>query len=63
MQSDTNCEIAWPGRTDLIIKILSPALAAEKLGCEVKDVLARRQKLGLRKVKTRRQRLAKRKAK
>ena len=48
---------------DLVIKIASPSVAAAKLGLAVKEVIARREELGLPKAMTRRQRLAKRKAK
>jgi len=37
----------WTARHDQIIQIASPEVAAEKLGRTVKDVLARRQVLGL----------------
>jgi hypothetical protein len=37
----------WTDRHDLLIKVASPEVAAEKLGRTVESVLARRKELGL----------------
>ena len=50
-------------RADLVIRIASPEVAAEKLGRTIKEVLARRQELGLPVPLSVRERRAKQKAK
>jgi hypothetical protein len=61
MKCESTDNAAWTARTDLVIQIASPEVAAEKLGRTVEAVLARRQQLGLPDPLSRRERLARRK--
>ena len=47
MKSKLTDNGAWTTRADLVIRIASPEVAAEKLGRTVESVLTRRLELGL----------------
>ena len=47
MKSKPQANVSWTPRHDQIIKIVSPEVAAKKLGLTVEVVLARRKQMGL----------------
>jgi hypothetical protein len=61
MESQLPEIVAWTARHDLVIRIASPEVAAEKLDRTVEAILARREELGLPDPLSRRERLAKQK--
>ena len=63
MKSQLIDDGSWTARADLIVRIASPEVSADKLGLTIKDVLERRQELGLSAHRARRKRLARAKAK